>query len=705
MVDPIITPIVISVVTKIVTSEHFIEFGLSLLKGLGKGIGQKSGEGLVKALTGGSNSSKSSDSGENYAYQAAMQKYLQAKQGYYDQDINLRERELGVKQDYYNQDINLREREFAVREEFSQNLLHLLGESQQQKNETKLREIQTNWGKDTWFSKLDRHETELILGQAEHRLLILASPPDISSDCPDTFENNLNKEIKNSLGRFLSQYYPVNSPIHPVQFYGDYFKEPISSIDVKRLQSLLEGLSTVILYSDITDYEVNFNLDCLGVGQTHQYPLPAWNWEDSYKALKQEGKSEKEALRAIRKMIVDVYLLLSAFISDWYYLQINLLYEPQLSQASVKLPDEWVTPCLEQLNQLYRQNQAEVAYQESLLLLDNKEYEKALPLLQQAVAEKPEIQTIFDYVKGLCLLKQGQYPEALQCFESVLQKQSDFAEVWFNQGVALQKLNRIGEAKTAFKQALELEPELSNQSTPELAYLLYPSFTEILSNKVELEMVSIPTGEFMMGNNKYGDDKPIHKVALKGFYMGKYPITQAQYQAVMGVNPSRFKGDNHPVEQVSWNDAQEFCRKLSEMTGKIYQLPSEAQWEYSCRAGSTTRYYFGDDEGQLGNYAWYRANSNRQTHPVGQKKPNNWGLYDMHGNVWEWCEDDYIGNYENTPTDGTAYKNESMQYIVLRGGSWSFNPQNCCSVFRFFNTRSLDFNNIGFRVVYVVGDG
>ncbi|MEA5508309.1 SUMF1/EgtB/PvdO family nonheme iron enzyme [Crocosphaera sp. UHCC 0190] len=693
MVDPIITPTVITVITHIVTSEPFKEFGLAFIKG----IGRKSGESAYKlgsSLIGVPDASKINKSSQNSPYQSAVKKYLEAKQEYLDKDINLREREL------------------AAKREFSQNLLQLLGESQKQNNETKLREIQNNWDKDNWFSKLDRHETEQILRQAEHRLLILASPPDISSDCPETFENNLNKEIKNRLGLFIGQYYSVNSPIHPVQFYGDYFKEPISSIDVKRLQFLLEGLSTIILYSDITDYEVHFHLDCLGGGKTHQYPLPAWNWEESYKALKQEGKTEKEALREIRKMIVDVYLLLSAFISDWYYLQINLLYEPQLTKASVKLPDEWVTPCQEQLDHLYRLNQAELSYQEGLWLLEKKEYEKSFQCFQATLAVKPDNQVAMfyaEYAKGFYLLEIGEYTEVLPCFDAVLQQQPELAEVWFNKGVALEQLNQIEKAKNALNQALTLQPNLFERLTPEFAYLC--NFTETLPNGIKLEMIAIPAGEFMMGppgGEGDSDEHPQHKVRLKGFYLGKYPITQAQYQAVMGNNPSMIEGENNPVERVNWYDAQAFCRKLSQITGNPYQLPSEAQWEYACRAGNSGKWCFGDNENLIKEYAWYRENPgsiwdydpNEETHPVGEKKPNQWGLYDMHGNVWEWCEDNYEeNNYQNTSTDGSPCQNPNMKFGVSRGGSWVYDLDWCSSFSRSLCNPRDGAIDTGFRVV------
>jgi formylglycine-generating enzyme required for sulfatase activity len=196
-----------------------------------------------------------------------------------------------------------------------------------------------------------------------------------------------------------------------------------------------------------------------------------------------------------------------------------------------------------------------------------------------------------------------------------------------------------------------------------------------LGGGVTMKLVLIPAGKFMMGSpdSEQGRNKsegPQHEVVIsKPFYMGVTEVTQAQYEAVMGTNPSNFKDATNPVEMVSLTDATEFCKKLSEKTGQAVRLPTEAEWEYACRAGSNTRFSFGDSDSILGDYAWWQSNSGGKTHPVGQKKPNAWGLYDMHGNVWEWCAN-WLGSYSSgSATDPRGPG--SGGYRVLRGGSWS----------------------------------
>jgi formylglycine-generating enzyme required for sulfatase activity/uncharacterized protein YkvS len=295
------------------------------------------------------------------------------------------------------------------------------------------------------------------------------------------------------------------------------------------------------------------------------------------------------------------------------------------------------------------------------------------------------------------------------------QKIKDFQKV-YNSGNNYYESQEYEQALVFYNQALEIIPNQSEEAI-KCQEIIKDKIAEITRTEEErkrknrlkedlgkgiiLEMVEIPAGSFMMGGNQNDDEKPIHKVTIKNsFLMSKYPVTQAQYRAIMGDNPSHFKGENNPVERVSWEMAQEFCQKLSQKTGKTYKLPTEAQWEYACRAGSTTEYYFGDDKNKLGEYAWYNENSNSQTHPVGEKKPNNWGLYDMHGNVWEWCEDNWQDNYQNHPADGSALKNNSDLFI-LRGGSWNNIYNRCRCAFRYRYERAYSNYNYGFRVIGV----
>ncbi|MGE0885162.1 MAG: SUMF1/EgtB/PvdO family nonheme iron enzyme [Blastocatellales bacterium] len=230
------------------------------------------------------------------------------------------------------------------------------------------------------------------------------------------------------------------------------------------------------------------------------------------------------------------------------------------------------------------------------------------------------------------------------------------------------------------------------------------NFTEDLGKGVKLEMIAIPGGSFLMGSEDFKITKPVHPVRLSPFHIGKYQVTQRQWQAVMGDNPSHFKGDNQPVERVSWEMAVEFCEKLSKQTGKNYRLPTEAEWEYACLAGSTGKYCFGDDESLLKDYAWFGEGWQKGgTHPVGQKKPNNWGLYDMHGNVWEWCQDWYDENYyAELGKQGEAVNPQGPnngQYRVLRGGSWINLLDYARAVYR-NGTHPADRNSpFGFRLV------
>jgi formylglycine-generating enzyme required for sulfatase activity len=262
------------------------------------------------------------------------------------------------------------------------------------------------------------------------------------------------------------------------------------------------------------------------------------------------------------------------------------------------------------------------------------------------------------------------------------------------------------------------------------------TFTESLDKGIDLTMVLIPPGKFMMGSlateaGHRKSESPQHLVTIaQPFFMGQYPITQQQWQAVAKMpkidrklqpNPSNFKGSDLPVENVSWQDAQEFCARLSNHSKRRYQLPSEAQWEYACRAGTTTPFHFGETiDAEVANYAaedekigetFYPGKYGRGNFGAYRKKTtsvgnfevtNNFGLSDMHGNVWEWCEDNWHENYENAPNDGSAWINlrENNNTYVLRGGSWLNGPNLCRSAYRNRNLTGSYIDNVGFRVVY-----
>jgi formylglycine-generating enzyme required for sulfatase activity len=211
-------------------------------------------------------------------------------------------------------------------------------------------------------------------------------------------------------------------------------------------------------------------------------------------------------------------------------------------------------------------------------------------------------------------------------------------------------------------------------------------------------MVQLPGGRFNMGD-KDESDAPPHEVRVSAFFMDRYLVTQETYQRVMGANPSRWKADKNPVEQVRWSDAVRFCNERSRLEGlepcydlqswkcsfeaNGYRLPTEAEWEYACRAGSTTAFFFGDTPARLGAYAWFDRNSGGHPHAVGQKQPNSWGLYDMCGNVWEWCHDLYqVDYYLEAPKDDPRGPLEGKTRVV-RGGAWRTGDQNCRSGYRY----------------------
>ena len=290
-------------------------------------------------------------------------------------------------------------------------------------------------------------------------------------------------------------------------------------------------------------------------------------------------------------------------------------------------------------------------------------------------------------------------------FEVLGTKHSDYF-IETDDGLTAEETGKVYLSEAGFKK-IEMKAEEDNQAAKTQFASLAKEMNLDLGNGYKMELVLIPSGKLMMGSpvgeeGRKINEGPQHEVMItKPFYIGKYEVPQEQYEAVMGQNPSHFKGSKNPVDSVSWDDAQAFCKKLTNQAKQTVRLPTEAEWEYSCRAGTKTIYYSGDTYKDLDRVAWYDANSKGTTHPVGQKDANKFGLYDMHGNVWQWCQDwyaeDYYGKSEAENPQGPAQGAEHL----LRGGSWLNVPMFCRSAERYGYNPDDRNKDIGFRVVLV----
>lgn len=276
--------------------------------------------------------------------------------------------------------------------------------------------------------------------------------------------------------------------------------------------------------------------------------------------------------------------------------------------------------------------------------------------------------------------------------------------------VAVTFVDPPGAGKSSQEKTVAAEDTLEvDDEVPEVRYV----YSEV---EVEFEMAVIPPGTFWMGSrNGERDERPVHEVTVDGFLIGVREVTQQQYRDIMNTNPSRFKSPANPVEQVSWEMAAVFCNKLSEFSGLSacydedtwecdysrngFRLPTEAEWEYACRAGTTSEYHTGNNLTDLSYAAWLHENSDGSTHPVGSKSKNNWGLYDMHGNVWEWCNDWYDENYYLDSPRYNPAGPESGKFKIMRGGGWIYYPKPARSAFRGYEKPQYRFDYIGFRVV------
>jgi formylglycine-generating enzyme required for sulfatase activity len=345
--------------------------------------------------------------------------------------------------------------------------------------------------------------------------------------------------------------------------------------------------------------------------------------------------------------------------------------------------------------------------QEALLILDTAinrypDYPKIHQMRQQLQEEIVDTEAKCD--RAMALWQSRQLQEALLILDSAVKRYPNNS-----------KIRRLRQQLPAKAQVFEFETVTVNRRGQVIKRekKQAQSFLEDLGNGVALEMVAIPGGKFLMGSpeNEEGrgsQESTQHEVTVPPFFMGKFQVTQKQWK-VLDPNPSHFKGDDRPVERVNWYDAVDFCKRLSEKTGREYRLPSEAEWECACRAGTTTPFYFGqtitpDLVNYDGNYTYADAPKGRYretTTAVGQFTPNSFGLYNMHGNVYEWCADYWHDNYNGAPTNGSAWlEGGDSDCRMLRGGSWDIGPGFCRSAYRLMHDPSGYYNHAGLRVVW-----
>lgn len=548
--------------------------------------------------------------------------------------------------------LKLSKQERKDRLEISRLHRELLKEIQIEESKVKLQGKQIDWDntRDHWFSKISREETQSILTKYNHRLLILTSPPEIDPyfDNAKDFQQWSFKLEMRKIDKFLSQYYSSQSAECPVQFYYDYFQETISKIDVNRLHDLLSSVATYVLYSDISDDTVTFWVVHWQTEQseaTHFSPFE-WNWLETKDKLVEQGQTEAAAILVVKQTIIEIHRLLTAYLADSYYLTIDPFYEPQLFEIFKQQEQSELQPFVESLRE-FQAEQCTAYYQE--LAQREEEYSRQELVRQHELVR----QQIVAGQQEVAQQQERARQERIRQVEELKGKLFIFTVPLVNDTGAIIK-----------------------QTTHEARCL-----TIDLGNGVPLEMVYIPGGTFLLCGT--------HQVTIQPFHMGKYAITQAQYRSITANNPANFKGDNRPVEQVSWDDAQAFIRSLSIRTKRVFRLPRESEWEYACRAGTTTEYYFGETitpelVNYDGNHTYGKAAKGKhrqETTPVGTFPPNLFGLYDMHGNVCEWCHD----HCDNTN-------------VILRGGSWYNHPKDSRSASRYGNTPDLRYFHVGFRV-------
>ncbi len=483
----------------------------------------------------------------------------------------------------------------------------------------------------------------LTRAQAKHRLLLILSEPDVGPSCPEGFRHDFPREARAEVKQFIEHHYPLGQALYPVEFFGKFFKSSVFDTETKQLENLLAGVSAVVLYSDLTDEKHYLHLYAWGLPEPLSETI-AWNWEEAKEKLEAEGKTEKQALRDIRKTIVALYQLFAALLADMYYLSVNPLHEPRLFHLSGTADTAAVlAPFLDTLREFQRQ--VREAYER-----DIRDGTREPPPRQETPPTGPQLPPV-ENIHG-----------------------------W--------PADKVRDLQQRTAAALG-KPVVFHDS--------------MKSGGLGPEMVVIPAGTFLMGSpsnesERLDNEGPQHQVTFaKPFAIGKYAVTFEEYERFRRAKDKGWGRGRRPVINVSWDDAQAYCQWLSAETGQAYRLPSEAEWEYACRAGTMTRYHVGNTLQQ------HQANHDKPvmatlgavfglggtgTKPVGQYPGNAFGLYDMHGNVSEWCADAWHGNYEGAPQNGSAWTMDGSATRVVRGGSWDYYPVWLRSAFRSFRFAS-----------------
>jgi formylglycine-generating enzyme required for sulfatase activity len=512
------------------------------------------------------------------------------------------------------------------------------------------------------------------------------------------------KEAKNKITEFIAiakdnEAYNKAKTINIKQSYENYLKEYPNGLNALEAKNKIEEFASkkrnkIILVIIIT---LSVFLILLMINQNqNQKEYEILQMKQTIQKLEKEKlekeKFEKEKLEKEKQKKNEIYYHINTFLSEW---------DDAHNLKSEKLFYNVYADNLK----YYNMDSASNKY-----VIEDK-----IKKLKENVDFK-QSSMVFDTVK----LKDNTYKVFLNKYNYFNKKSKKFNSYLVIKDIGNNKFEIIEEGDRSSKE-VEIEQqnintikskitELENQGFEDKGSYIIPPMVKIKAGT--FQMGSNEKGTFQMGRYKY-DEKPIHEVSIKNdFYMGKYEVTFAEYDKFCEdtnrkkPDDSGFGRGSKPVINVSWNDASEYAKWLSQKTGQNYKLPSETQWEYATKAGTTTKYSFGDDEKQLAQYAWYDKNSYDKgknhsdygTHNIGSKKPNPWGLYDVHGNVWEWVDDWYVNNYKNTPRDENSNIKGEKKYRVVRGGSWVYYAISSRTAVRSSFRPAYSGSNIGFRL-------